>query len=143
MVEQVKLFCVFSSKRSGTLKTFLDVILKKSKDILVIRNLSMSHVKVPAQPENFQKYHPQCYRLFSALPSKYQPYMESGTASTSSDKFLNSYFFDEHLHRKLYDFFYRVEEYRIPNNARGKQILGTPYEKRRSLWKPKSASDYL
>ncbi|KAF5275624.1 hypothetical protein FQA39_LY06736 [Lamprigera yunnana] len=37
MAERVNPFCVFCSKRSRTLKTFLGVILKKSQDSLVTR----------------------------------------------------------------------------------------------------------
>ncbi|KAF5306116.1 hypothetical protein FQA39_LY09094 [Lamprigera yunnana] len=82
MAEQVKPFCVSCSQISGTSSEFEEVSghLSDSNRIQFEYESSESSDST----ENFQKYHPQCYRLFSALPSKYRPYMEYGATPTSS-----------------------------------------------------------
>lgn len=82
---QVAPFCVFCSKKTAKLIIFTAEILQKCTNILKIRqsnNLKMSDAKVPLEVNDFQLYHSQCYRLFTALPAKYRKHVES--TSTAS-----------------------------------------------------------
>jgi hypothetical protein len=84
---QVKPFCVFCKKRTEKLIIFTDEAVNKCKNILEIRQnnkLAMSDAIVPSEINDFQRYHSKCYRLFTALPTKYRQRNESTSISEAS-----------------------------------------------------------
>lgn len=87
MSSKMKPICVFCYKKIEPLLPFNLNSVEKCKNILEIRknnNLSMQDAKVPLDMNDFQKYHAQCYRRFTALPKKYRTNVLSAPSSHES-----------------------------------------------------------
>ncbi|KAL3273940.1 hypothetical protein HHI36_015364, partial [Cryptolaemus montrouzieri] len=79
-------FCVFCQKRTSKLKSFSEETLWKCSEILCIRkenNLVGKYVILPNEINDFQLYHSDCYRRFTALPPKHRVSKAATSPSTS------------------------------------------------------------
>ena len=62
-------------KKKGKLKEFVNDTLNKCVYILSIRkesNLHSNNVILPQEVNEYQTYHVECYRRFTAVPQKYK-----------------------------------------------------------------------
>ncbi|XP_057322444.1 uncharacterized protein LOC130665846 [Microplitis mediator] len=80
-------FCVFCKKKNSFLKSFSKDNLIKCSAILIVRknNKLTGHEWVlPTEQSNFQLYHSECYRRFTALPPKYRKKTAASEDASSS-----------------------------------------------------------
>lgn len=93
-MSNVKPFCVICKRKSDKLKCFEEKTLCKCREILKIRQdnkLTYCDVVVPKEVNEFQKYHTDCYRRFTALPQKYRvSASKPEVASTSTSQYVYS-----------------------------------------------------
>lgn len=90
-------FCVFSkkTKSASNLKSFSEENLVKCSAILSVRKtnkLSGREAVLPTEKNNFQLYHSECYRRFTALPPKYRKIIPED-APTARLQYVSKLFF--------------------------------------------------
>lgn len=90
-------FCVFCKKTKSvsTLKSFSEENLIKFSAILSVRKnnkLSGHEAVLPTEKNNFQLYHSECYRRFTALPPKYRKIIPED-ASTARLQYVSKFIF--------------------------------------------------
>lgn len=82
-------FCVFCKKTTSDLKLFNEENLIKCSATLITRKqnkLSLHETLLPKLPNNFQLYHSECYRRFTALPPKYRRKITPASVDASSSR---------------------------------------------------------
>lgn len=78
--------CVFCKDRSGKIITFVEDKLKKCKEVLrILVNFKLKYdsVQLPAQVNDIDGYHRNCYNSFTALMAKYRNLSEINFPSTA------------------------------------------------------------
>ena len=79
--------CVFCQGKNDKIILFVDDKLKKCQEVLSVRvkyKLKYSDTELPAEINNMDGYHRQCYSSFTALMAKYRNSIETDDSSNSS-----------------------------------------------------------